>query len=114
MKVTRKIMIIKYWKKLLIPANDTLTKNIYHMLHRDASNSNNYYGLNWATHVKNILGEIGLSYIWLNQDFSTININMIRHKIIDSYTQEWHFSINNSSRLQSYCKFQNNLELDFF
>ena len=84
MKITRKIMIIKYWKTLLNPANDTLTKQIYHMLHRDASNSNNYCGLNWATHVKTILGEIGIymSYMWQNQDFSTINIKTKNHRCI--------------------------------
>ena len=36
----------------------------------------------------------------------------IRQRIVDTYQQSWYSEINNSSRLESYCFFKHNFELE--
>lgn len=48
-----------------------------------------------------MLNQIGMSDIWLQQNVSTINIEVIKLRILDIYKQNWYSRINNSSRLSS-------------
>lgn len=52
MAIHRKIIIMKYWLKLLKLSNDCIFKKTYNMLKADADNDISYNGNNWAFHVK--------------------------------------------------------------
>ena len=83
---------------------------MYLTLKLDAESENTYNGNNWASRVKVILDEIGLSHLWLNQDYISINFQEIKTRILDTYKQTWY-----SSRLSSYNIFKHTFEMeDYF
>ena len=52
------------------------------------------------------LVEIGMSNIWENQLYITIDYHKIKQRILDIYQQTWYSSINNSPRLRFYSLFK--------
>ena len=86
--VIRKIRMISYWTKLLSLEENAIPKKIYNMLKRDADNNVSYNGANWAWHVKTILNELGLSYIWLHQNEIRIPLSLIKERSV-SYLQRF-------------------------
>ena len=75
------------------------------MLKTDADNNISYNGANLASQIETLLDELGLTYIWLQQDDLTIPFSLIKQHILDSYNQSWYSNINNSIRLQTYARF---------
>lgn len=114
MRIQRKIIIIKYWLKIISADNNLLIKQVYMSLKQDADNNLSYNGKNWAYQVKKILDEIGMSNIWSNQNTLgyDINLNSIKLRILDIYKQCWYANINNSSRLETYCVFKHDFGLE--
>ena len=110
MAITRKIIMIKYWIKILKQNNNALVKNAYLMLKSDADRNINYHGKNWAYQIKSILQRHGLEYIWNQQSEIEIPFYTIKQRIIDMYCQKWYTEINNSSRLESYCLFKHDFK----
>ena len=53
MKITRQLIMIRYWIKLL-KTNTPLLINVYKMLFTDANNNVTYNGMNWANQIKTI------------------------------------------------------------
>ena len=95
--------MLKYWKKIL-DNPDSLIHKIYLNLLQDCNNNNCLGGMNWASHIKTELDNLGLSYIWHNQLNSGIPIEYIRLRILDQFKQQWLSRINNSSRLKMYSR----------
>lgn len=85
---------------------------IHVMLKHDTDHNINYNGKNWATQVKNILQLHGFQYVWQYQFEIEIPFTSIKQSILDNYIQKWSSDINNSPRLQSYCKFKHIFELE--
>ena len=113
MYIRRKNLMIKYWLKIISSNNSSIIKLTYNMLRNDANNNNYYNNLNWASHIKQILNEIGMSHVWNNQyNLSTSNLSAIKQRIIDIYQQTWHNSINQSQRLDSYKQYKNNISME--
>ena len=110
MAITRKIIMIKYWIKILKQNNNALVKNAYLMLKSDADRNINYHGKNWVYQIKLILQQHSLEYIWNQQSEIEIPFYTIKQRIIDMYCQKWYAEINNSSRLESYCLFKHNFK----
>ena len=110
--ITRKIRMIIYWIKLLNLQENALPRRIYSMLKNDAENNISYRGSNWAYHIKSLLDELGLSYIWQQQTDIAIPFNLIRQRILDSYYQSWYANINNSNRLQMYSRYKHNFQIE--
>ena len=61
MNIHRKLILIKYWYKLLKQKEHTILFKTYTMLQRDADDSLTYNGRNWAHHIKTLLNQIKLS-----------------------------------------------------
>jgi hypothetical protein len=108
MKIQRKLIMIKYWLKL-VKSNNMLTKSIYEILKRDADNNITYGGMNWAFQIKNILEESGLGYLWQNQNLYETDFLFIKQRIIDIFKQTWYSNINNSRRLATYSVYKHDL-----
>ena len=98
----RKIIMVKYWIKILSQKDTSRLKTAYLMLKTDADANANYNGKNWAYQIKSILQQHGLEYIWNQQTELEIPFNTIKQRILDMYNQKWYSDINNSSRLKSY------------
>ena len=82
------------------------------MLKTDADHNISYNGVNWASQIKTLLDELGLTYIWLQQDDLTIPFSLIKQRILDSYKQSWYANINNSIRLQTYARYKHDFEFE--
>ena len=65
-RVQRKFIMIKYWAKLLKSDDTFLPKRMYAMLRDDADSDRTYNGSNWASHIKQTLNDLGLSYVYGN------------------------------------------------
>ena len=81
-------------------------------LKNDANDNITYSKQNWAYQIKITLESLGLNHLWINQDTCTINLKMIRQRIFYQYRQSWYSSINNSNRLETYCRFKHNFNLE--
>ena len=103
MSIQRKLVMIKYWIKLLTLNDQSLLYKMYDMLKIDFQNGEIYNKSNLAYQIKHILDECGLSIIWQNQLNMLIDFQSIRPGMLDIYYQTWYSSINNSRRLEKYC-----------
>lgn len=110
--VTRKLRMIMYWVKLLAEDENTIIKKTYTMLKADAENNISYNGSNWASQIKSLLEELGLSYLWLQQNEINIPFNLIKQRIIDLYQQSWYANINNSNRLCMYSRYKHDFNFE--
>ena len=79
--IQRKFNMIKYWVKLLKSNDSFLQKKIYRILKDDADSGNSYNGSNWASYIKSLLDNLGLSYIWLQQGEIDIPLQLIKQRI---------------------------------
>jgi hypothetical protein len=112
MSIQRKLIMIKYWIKLLSNNRNSLLFKAYDMLRSDADNSIHYKNNNWAFNIMNILYECGLGYVWQSQYDTIINYSLIKQRIMDIYQQNWYSHINNSRRLESYALFKNTFNFE--
>ena len=80
----RKIILIKYWYKLIKSDPNSILFKSYKMLqsmvNQGSTNLNN-----WALQIKQILDHCGMSYTWLHQFDTEINISQITQRINDMY-----------------------------
>jgi len=65
-----------------------------------------YNKTKWAYHIKLLLDNCELSYLWINQFNIRIHFNTIQSRILDVFKQSWYSNINNSNRLETYCLFK--------
>jgi len=77
MIIERKLRMIKYWIKLLRSRDNSLLKLIYMKQKEDLESNINYYGLNWAGKIKQILDKMGMAELWLSQNTTNISIHHI-------------------------------------
>ena len=103
--VYRKVIMIKYWIRILNHNDSSLVKKMYMLLKSD-TDQNNDNGKNWVSQIKHILQLHGLEFIWNQQFQIEIPFSIIKQRIFDMYYQKWYSEINNSSRLMSYCIFK--------
>ena len=112
--ITRKIRMIKYWAKLLKLDANAIPKKIYFMLRKDAENNVTYNRANLASQVKSLLDELGLTYIWVQQDDINIPCDFIQQRIMDMYKQSWYANINNSFRLFMCARIKHEYEMEHY
>jgi hypothetical protein len=112
LEVNRKIIMLKFWLKILDQDNNSLAKNIYLMLKRDVDANRNYNGKNWAYQIKNILDSHGFSYVWNIHSATEIPFDILKKRIFDTYKQNWYSEINNSRKLDTYALFKHEFDLE--
>ena len=112
MYIQRKIIMIKYWMKILSLNENSILFKTYKMLKTDAENGHTYNNNNWAYSIKQILDESGLILLWENQSNIKIELQPIKYYIIKTYYAKWYRTINNSPRLESYCLFKHSVALE--
>ena len=110
--IQRKFNMIKYWAKLTKSTHSFLPKRIYEILREDADSGRTYNGSNWAFHIKKILDNLGLSYVWQQQGETEIPLTVIKKRMYDSYSQTWYANINNSSRLITYARYKHEFTVE--
>ena len=70
------------------------------MLRHDADHGHTYDNLNWASHIKSFLDQLGFSNVWLDQDDLTcISLPQIRQRLFDQCNQSIITAANGSQKL---------------
>ena len=111
MLIHRKIIMIKYWLKILSLHNHSLLFRTYQMFKSNLENGSHCDKTNWANQIRNFLQECGLFYIWQNQSNMPFNLSTIKQRFFDIFYQSWYS--NNSSRLETYSLIKHTFNLDF-
>ena len=108
----RKIIMFRYWIKILNLNENSIIKQVYLLLKNDADNGINYNKNNWASQIKEMLEQLGLTNLWINQERITISLESIKIRILDQFKQNWLSNINQSGRLSTYCMFKTKFEFE--
>lgn len=104
--VFRQLRMLSYWTKI-IRSQDPLLRSMYCMLRDDADQGNTYNNLNWASHIKSLLDQLGFSNVWLNQDhLACIPVPQIRQRLFDQSNQAIITSVNESHKLTLYRRYK--------
>ena len=102
LSITVKKRMISFWYKLT-ENGFNLSSILYKVFLNDSIRNNNVYG--WLQHVKTILDECGLSYVWYNQTFagsSSALANLVENSLKAQYLQTWSSNVNESAKCYNY------------
>ena len=104
--IQTKLQMITYWAKLIKGKSNKLSNVMYRVLYTDSIA--NKYEYKWISFIKNTLDELGLSYIWINNDFPSIVWikNKVSRSLKDSFMQSWQANIEASSKCLNYKLFK--------
>ena len=107
-----KLRMISYWEKLLTGKETNLSYLSNEILHNLFIDEN--VDFSWIKHPKHILDDTGYFCIWFQQFFqnSYILLALIRNRLHDQFTQEWHFLIQSSSKAINYRLSKDNFEFE--
>lgn len=61
-----------------------------------------------------MLFELGLNYVWLNQNDINVSYEFIKRRILDQYYQTWYASISECEKLQLYMSYKLNFEFEMY
>ena len=101
MYIVRKFKIIKYWLHLL-QNQPKIVYDVYQLLLNDA----NMGKRNWASDIRDMFFELGLNYMWLNQNDIYVSYDFIKSRILDQYYQTWRTSIAECEKLKLYMSYK--------
>ena len=93
----RKQKLIKYWVKI-VTYKPIIIFDIYKQLLDDCNSGKE----NWATHIRNLLFQLGFNYLWYTQEDINISFNVINERLLDQFFQSWRSSVENSEKLCVY------------
>ena len=94
--VLRKIRILKYWFKILNSPNSLLHKVYLQQVNQLNVNASSDC---WVSFLRNLLNELGFSYLWDFQCiYIKISINMVIQSIYDQYYQSWYSELAQSDK----------------
>ena len=83
------------------------------MLRHDADQGHTYNNLNWASHIKSFLDQLGFSNVWLDQDDLTcIPLPQIRQRLFDQCNQSIITAANGSQKLILYNQYKTECKLE--
>ena len=107
-----KLRMISYWARLLTGKETKLSYLSYNILYNLFIDEN--LDFSWIKHVKHIFDDTGYSYIWSQQFFqnSDLLLALIRNRLHEQFTQEWHSLIQNSPKAINYRLFKDNFEFE--
>ena len=93
-----RIRILNYWFKILNSPNSLLHKVYLQQVNQLNVNANFEC---WASCMRNLLNELGFSYIWDFQCISKLQLNMVTQSIYDQYYQSWYSELAQSDKLDT-------------
>jgi len=115
LSITINKRMINFWLRIITSDPNKLSFKIYkHIIQLDNSN---VYSTHWLSHIKQILQQCGLFYVWLNQvdiiDVCTVKL-LINTRIDDMYEQTWNASIPSHVRCSCYVLFKSERKLELY
>ncbi|XP_069141192.1 uncharacterized protein [Argopecten irradians] len=112
--IQRKIMVMKYWLKLLRTDNCIL-KSCYNALFELIMKKPNYK-LNWLYDVKSDLGRCGFNNIWIAQNVDNEKhfLELYSQRLHDIFIQELRCAFDVSPKCEIYKHLVDNFEIQFY
>ncbi|CAG2256342.1 unnamed protein product [Mytilus edulis] len=111
LEIDIKLRIINYWTKLLSGKQEKLPAILYkYSLYK----YKNY--ITWLKHVKSILDESGLSFVWDTQYFvnDTWLYTIVKQNLVDQFKQKWHTNVQESPKAINYRMYKENCEFEYY
>ena len=102
----RFLLIIKYWLKKILTAEDCkYIKLIYQLMLNDIEAIPNK--VNWASLLRNMLSELGFYEVWAQQGVGNYDvfISHFKQRLTDTFIQNWRARLEQSSRASFYKSF---------
>ena len=99
--------IIKYWLKILTSSENKIIKKAYNTMLNDLILYPNKD--NWASMVRTLLSKLGFYEVWLAQSVGNITkfLTIFKTRVRDTFIQDWHSRLQDSSRARFYVTFAN-------
>ena len=101
--------VVSFWSRIIRTSNkNKLSSIMYNIMYA-------HYRINtveskWLKHIKNILDNCGVSFIWLSQSITICSLpEFIRLNLREQYSQEWSATVYNSSKCVLYRVFKKSL-----
>ena len=112
MSVTIKQRMVNFWGRLIVAKEDKLCARMYQLLYR--MHTLDIYQSPWINYIKDILSDCGMYDTWLSQSFPTLQWlkAAIKLRLTDQYKQEWHASLQDSSKCLNYRIFKSDFKLE--
>ena len=70
MYISRRFRILKYWLHILM-YKSKVVYDVYKLLCNDINNGKT----NWVSNVRDLLFSLGLNYVWISQDSSSVSFD---------------------------------------
>ena len=107
-----KSRIIGYWARLILGKKEKLSYKLYEIFLYHLKDG--AYVNSWLMNVKNILDNVGLSYVWNSQQCvnSKWIVASVKTTLYDQFLQKWNSDINMSSKGTNYKSFKTQLCLE--
>ena len=114
LSISIKIRMIMYWAKIITADRNKLTNVIYCYFYRCFMQGS--YKHPWIQCIQNIFDSCGLSHIWINQTFHSINWlkSCIKEVLQNQFVQKWNCIINDSPNCINYRIFKTNFGLEYY
>ena len=97
LNVIRKKRILKYWFKIIKSEGSLINKLFKYQIENNYNND-----AMWADQVKNLLSELGFSYLWQNNNITELQLKCIIQRLYDQYFQKFYSDIRTSTKLSTY------------
>lgn len=104
MYISRRFRILKYWLHILL-YKSKVVYDVYKLLYNDVNNGKT----NWVSNVRDLLFSLGLNYVWISQDASSVSFDFVKQRIIDQFVQQWSISVYDCEKLCIY----RNIKVEF-
>ena len=89
--------MIKYWLNIVMGNKSPYVAGLYHLFMRQIDINNKPC---WVRSVKSLLSRTGFGNVWVNQ--GDIFMNTFKQRLFDTFRQEWHGRLQESSRARLY------------
>ena len=108
----RKERILKYLLKIK-SMTDTLLKNAYLKKTQMIDNNIGTLRINtWALEVKNMLNDLGFSYLWMSDNLSYGQSQIVIKRLNDQYIKKWFSDLSTMPKLCTYNMFKTDLTIE--
>ena len=114
LEIQAKTRMIKFLSKILNGKNSKISYKIYKILL--FLHNNHIYSCKWIVHMEKILQDVGLNYIWLNNNVHNSDwlCNEVKKRLQCQYLQKWNTEIQTSSKSINYRIFKTNFVTEFY
>ena len=105
--IRRYLLIIKFWFKILSIGSTKYIKLVYHMMLNDLDRNPALINFDWTSLLEDLLCSMRFNVVWQQQGVGNFKnfISVFKQRLTDTFIQNWHSRIENSSRALSYRSF---------